>query len=113
MFVNKAVSRKCTLLVLFLPFLTLSQSAANQNDDELAQMQAQLNKEVMSKPFLAEKPEEVDAYINSMLEKNVKPKEYGGTHWRSGYTCRDLLRYSWTEYRNCKYYYRYYGRYYN
>ncbi len=81
-------------------------------EDELARMQAQLNAEVASKPFLAEKPEEVDAYIKSMLEKNIKPEEYKGTHWRPGYTCRDLLRYNWTQYRNCRYYYRYHGRYY-
>ena len=62
--------------------------------------------------FLAEKPKEVDAYIKSMLEKKVKPPEYTGTHWRAGYTCRDLLRYNWTQYRNCRYYHRYHGRYY-
>jgi len=38
--------------------------------------------------------------------------EYQGTYWRPGYTCRDLLRHNWTQYRNCRYYYRYYGRYY-
>ncbi|MFC4282405.1 hypothetical protein [Thalassotalea piscium] len=81
-------------------------------EDLLAKAQAQMNAEVLSKPFLAEKPEEVDAYIKSMLEKKVKPPEYQGTYWRPGYTCRDLLRYNWTQYRNCKYYYRYYGRYY-
>lgn len=87
-------------------------SMQDSEEDELAKMQAQLNQEVMSKPFLAEKPEEVDAYIKSMLEKNVKPSEYNGQNWKPGYTCRDLLRYNWTEYRNCRYYYRYYGRYY-
>jgi hypothetical protein len=79
---------------------------------KMAEMQASLNQEVMDRPFLAEKPEEVDAYIKSMLEKNVKPPEYSGTYWRPGYTCRNLLRYDWTQYRNCRYYYRYYGRYY-
>lgn len=81
-------------------------------DEELARMQALLNGQVMSRPFLAEKPKEVDAYIKSMLEKNVKPPEYVGSHWRTGYTCRDLLRYNWTQYRNCRYYHRYHGRYY-
>lgn len=101
---------------LFLAIVcsVLSAQALSQSseEDELAKMQAQLNAEVMSKPFLAEKPEEVDAYIKSMLEKGEKPKEYQGTNWRPGYTCRDLLRYNWREYRNCRYYYRYYGRYY-
>jgi hypothetical protein len=88
-------------------------AAQNPTEEEkLAQMQQQLNAEIMAKPFLAERPEEVDAYIKSMLEKNVIPPEYSGKYWRPGYSCRDLLRYDWTEYRNCRYYYRYYGRYY-
>jgi hypothetical protein len=98
----------CTLVISSLSF-------AQQEDSEeeaLARMQAQLNQEVMSKPFLAEKPKEVDAYIKNMLAKNVTPSEYSGTHWRAGYTCRDLLRYNWTQYRNCRYYHRYHGRYY-
>ncbi|WP_232784209.1 hypothetical protein [Moritella sp. Urea-trap-13] len=87
-------------------------AAERSEEDALARAQAQMNSEVLSKPFLAEKPKEVDAYIKSMLEKNVTPPEYHGAYWRPGYTCHDLLRYNWTQYRNCKYYYRYYGRYY-
>ena len=101
--------------IVTIGLMSLSSNAFAQSDDEddeMARMQAQLNQEVASRPFLAEKPEEVDAYIKSMLKKNVKPPEYSGTHWRTGYTCRDLLRYNWREYRNCRYYYRYYGRYY-
>jgi len=86
--------------------------SATEEDDALAKAQAQMNAEVLSKPFLAERPKEVDAYIKSMLEKKVKPPEYHGNYWRRGYTCRDLLRYNWTQYRNCQYYYRYHGRYY-
>tara|TARA_R110002126_G_scaffold12196_15_gene53192 strand:- start:4415 stop:4771 length:357 start_codon:yes stop_codon:yes gene_type:complete len=92
--------------------LAFSVQAEPTEDDELARAQAQMNAEVLSKPFLAEKPEEVDKYIKTMLEQNIKPEEYQGTYWRRGYTCRDLLRYNWTEYRNCRYYYRYHGRYY-
>ena len=85
---------------------------AADNEDEMARMQKQLNQEVMSQEFFAEEPEKVEAYIKEAMEKNLKPPEYTGTHWRPGYTCHDLLRYSWHEYRNCRYYYRYYGRYY-
>ncbi|ASP49947.1 hypothetical protein B5D82_08230 [Cognaticolwellia beringensis] len=85
---------------------------ASEEDDALAKAQAQMNAEVLSKPFLAERPKEVDSYIKSMLEKNVKPAEYSGSYWRPGYTCRDLLRHNWTQYRNCRYYHRYHGRYY-
>lgn len=96
----------CALIFIY------SMPALATDEDELARMQQQLNQEVMSKEFLAEQPEKVDAYIKEAMEKNLKPPEYAGTHWRRGYTCRDLLRYSWYEYRNCRYYYRYYGRYY-
>jgi hypothetical protein len=99
------------LMFMFLtPVLALSQEESEE--DALARAQAQMNAEVLSKPFLAERPKEVDAYIEGMLKKNVKPPEYQGTYWRPGYTCRDLLRYNWTQYRNCRYYYRYHGRYY-
>lgn len=106
------ISGRATAMFFILSLVGAANAQDSSEEDELARMQAQLNQEVMSKPFLAEKPEEVDAYIKSMLEKNVKPPEYRGSHWRPGYTCRDLLRYNWTEYRNCRYYYRYYGRYY-
>lgn len=99
-------------IFLCLSFASVFFANANEEDDALAKVQAQLNAEVLSKPFLAEKPEEVDAYIKSMLEKKVTPQEYSGSYWRTGYTCRDLLRYNWAQYRNCKYYYRYHGRYY-
>ena len=87
-------------------------SFASSEEDEMAAMQKQLNAEVMNKEFLAEEPEKVDAYIKDAMKKNLKPQEYTGKHWREGYTCRDLLRYSWEEYRNCRYYHHYYGRYY-
>ncbi|HEB92508.1 MAG TPA: hypothetical protein ENI94_03390 [Gammaproteobacteria bacterium] len=78
----------------------------------MARQQRMLNQEVMSQEFLAEQPEKVDAYIKKAMEKNLKPAEYTGNNWRRGYTCRDLLRYSWREYRDCKYYHHYHGRYY-
>jgi hypothetical protein len=101
--------------IIFVALFALGSSASAQEETEeeaLARMQAQMNAEVLSKPFLAERPKEVNSYIDGMLKNNVKPPEYQGTHWRRGYTCRDLLRYNWTQYRNCRYYYRYHGRYY-
>lgn len=100
--------------ISYMLIISASSFAQQEESEEeaLARMQAQLNQEVMTKPFLAEKPKEVDAYIKDMLAKKVTPAEYSGTHWRAGYTCRDLLRYNWTQYRNCRYYRRYYGRYY-
>ncbi len=92
--------------------LSISIPVLATEEEDLAEMQKQLNAETMNKPFLAEQPEKVDAYIKEAMKKNLKPPEYEGTNWRRGYTCRDLLRWSWNEYRNCSYYYRYHGRYY-
>jgi hypothetical protein len=102
-----------TILILFSAcLLCFLQPAFASEEDDMAAMQKQLNSEVLDQPFLAEQPEKVEAYIKEAMKKNLKPEEYKGTHWRRGYTCRDLLRYSWREYRNCRYYYRYHGRYY-
>lgn len=87
-------------------------SLANEEDD-LAAMQKQMNSDIMKKPFLAEEPEKVNAYIAESLKKKLPAPEYTGIHWRQGYTCRDLLRWSWREYRNCRYYHRRHGRYYH
>lgn len=86
--------------------------AGQAEDNAMANMQSQLNKEVMEKPFFAEDPAKVDAYIKEASKNHIKPLEYTGPHWRAGYTCHDMLRYSWYEYRNCSYYHHYYGRYY-
>ena len=101
-----------TLLITLLAMLFVSTAYASDEEDEMAEFQRMLNQEVMSQEFFAEQPEKVDAYINEAMKKNLKPEEYRGTNWRRGYTCRDLLRYSWVEYRNCRYYHRYHGRYY-
>jgi len=92
--------------------ISLSSVIYANEEDDLAEMQKQMNQEVMKKPFLAEQPAKVDAYIKESMKNNVEAPEYTGTYWRRGYTCRDLLRYNWREYRNCRYYYRRHGRYY-
>ncbi len=100
-------------LILLISLTISSPALADEEEDEaLRRAQEQFNAEVLSQPFLAERPDEVDAYIKKSMEKDLKPEEYKGTHWKAGYTCRNLLRYSWHEYRNCRYYHRYHGRYY-
>ncbi len=75
----------------------------------MAATQKRFNEEVMSQPFYAEHPEQVNAYIRQAMKKRVKPQVYQGEHWKPGYTCQDMLQYSWSEYRDCMYYHRYYG----
>ena len=79
---------------------------------EKADMQKRLNNEVLNQGFDVKREDELNAYIEEATRKGLKPRAYTGHHWHQGATCGDLLSYSWTEYRDCSYYYRYYGRYY-
>lgn len=99
-------------LFIGLLFFANSVAIAASDNDEMATMQKKLNAEIMEKEFFAEQPEKVEAYIKEAMEKELKPEEYMGIYWRRGYTCRDLLRHSWREYRDCRYYHRYHGHYY-
>lgn len=95
----------CIMLIVSLP-------AFASEEDELAEMQKQLNQEVMSKPFSTAELAEIDAYIERSLEKNVKPEQQKApSYWRPGYTCANITGYGWRAYRNCLYYHRYHGRY--
>ncbi len=99
------------VILVLLVFSVIPMAFADEADD-LAEMQRQLNADVMAKPFFAPEDSKVDAYIEEAMKKDLKPPEYKGNNWQAGYTCHDMLRYSWREYRNCRYYHRYYGRYY-
>ncbi len=82
--------------------------------DDMAEMQKRLNQETMAKPFSVPDEGKINKYIEQATKSNVKPAEYKGKHWKRGYTCADLYRYSrsYYDYRNCRYYHHYYGRYY-
>ena len=67
---------------------------------------------VISSFSFAQQEDSEEEALARMLAKNVTPPEYSGPHWRLGYICKDLLRYSWTQNRNCRYYHRYHGHYY-
>lgn len=86
--------------------------ADDQKDHTRQEMQKTLNQQVISQPFSVADEEKVKAYIEDATKRGVAPSAQPGPHWRPGYTCRDLIPYSWQEYRNCRYYYWYYGRYY-
>ena len=73
---NSSLKKFPTLPQVLLGFccmlLSLFTFAQEETEEEaLARMQAQLNGEVMSRPFLAERPKEVDNYIESMLKKKL------------------------------------------
>lgn len=95
-----------------LLFFVNSAAVFASDEDEMATIQKKYNTEIMEQEFFAEQPDKVEAYIREAMKKELKPKEYSGIYWRRGYTCRDLLRHSWIEYRDCRYYHRYYGHHY-
>ncbi len=87
-------------------------ASASEEDDELARMQQQLNGEVMAMPFSAEELDKIDKYISKSLEEDTKPEQQEApSYWQPGYTCSNIYSYGWRAYRNCRYYHRYYGRY--
>jgi hypothetical protein len=91
---------------------SLGPSAAFADDAQtMAEMQKKMNAEVMAKPFTVADQAKVDAYIDEAMKKNLKPKRQAPQHWTPGSSCQDLWQYSYNEYRDCAYYYRYYGHY--
>jgi len=96
--------------VLLLPILLMANSAIAWAD-ERSDLQKRLNEEVLSKPFSVENEANLNAYIEEATKRGTPPKTQPSKYWRNGYTCGDLRRYSWTDYRDCSYYHRYYGRY--
>lgn len=85
---------------------------ANEEDD-MAEMQRQLNAEVMAQPFDPGDIAKVDAYIKESMAKGIKPAGKAPSYWQPGYTCDYIrrYRYRYNSYRNCLYHHRYYGRY--
>lgn len=99
----------------FLVFALVFSASPSWSDDEddLAEMQRQLNAEVMAQPFDPGDVAKVDAYIKDALAKDIKPVTKAPSYWQPGYTCNHIRRYhySYRAYRNCLYHHRYYGRY--
>lgn len=79
--------------------------------DKASDLQKQFNDQVIQKPFSVENEANLNAYIEDATRRGLPPKSQPSKHWRKGYTCADLQRYSWTDYRDCSYYYHYHGYY--
>lgn len=79
--------------------------------DNMSDLQKQLNAQVMQKPFSVENEANLNAYIEEATKRGTPPKSQPSKYWRQGYTCADLRRYSWADYRDCSYYYHYHGYY--
>ncbi len=106
----RAPLRFLALILLFSPSVVLADAKS-----DMAEMQKQLNQEVMDSEFETEDVAKIDGYIKDAMKKDLKPKTTPPQNWQPGYTCdsyyRRYYRYNYYGYRDCLYHYRYYGRY--
>ncbi len=110
--VYATINKSLFVVVLVLAFVFVeTQMALAGEEEDLAAMQRALNKETMERPFNPGDKAAVDKYVEDALKKNKIPGEYTGKDWKPGWTCNNLM-YSYYRYRNCRHYYRHYGRYY-
>lgn len=106
------VGRRAAALVVGIVLgMGLALTARPATAADKAQMQDRLNNEVLDQGFDVKGEAELNSYIEEATRKGLEPKIKPSRHWRRGYTCDDLRRYSWSEYRDCAYYHRYHGRY--
>lgn len=82
-------------------------------DSDMAEMQKKLNAENMEKPFHVEDTAKIEAYIAEAKKNKTQPRANPPNYWQPGYTCNSYYRYNYNyyDYRDCLYYYNYYGRY--
>lgn len=91
--------------------LSFAPAVFASDEDDMAKMQQQLNKQVVEKPFSVEDAAKIDAYVTDAMKKDLKPRPQAPEIWQPGYTCANLRSRSYYDYRDCTYYYRYYGHY--
>jgi hypothetical protein len=105
--------KNISIFTALLATLFLSSPGWAGEAEEMAEMQKQLNAEVMSKPFDPGDPAKIDAYIEDALANDIQPVTQPPSYWQPGYTCGYIrqYRYDYNTYRNCLYHHRYYGRY--
>ena len=96
------------LSVLLFGSIVCAEPASAETPEELQKL---LNEQVLGQSFSVEDSEKLEAYMSEAKKKGIAPVTTPSRFWRRGYTCADLRRYSWTDYRDCSYYYRYHGRY--
>lgn len=85
-------------------------NSPSSDQSAMAEMQRQLNAQVMAMPFSVEDSSKIDAYVRESMQKDIKPRNNPPAYWQSGNTCESIRSRSWTDFRDCAYYQRYYGR---
>ena len=107
---QRSVLTSVFTLIALLGFSHVSFADAKQ--DAMAEMQKKFNAETAARPFDPGVASEIDAALDKLIKGGKKPTIVAApAYWRPGYTCRNSWRYSRSAYYNCRYYYRYYGRY--
>lgn len=105
--------RSTSLLLLLLTFAT-ARAADTDTDKQREEVQRALNERVMASAFNPGDIKRAEAYAEQAKREGVKPVPQPPTYWAPGWTCANLTvypAYVFTDYRNCIYYYHYYGRY--
>ncbi len=105
--------KRAILSVVIMAGLSFVPAVFAGDAEDMAEMQRQLNKEVLEKPFSVADQAKIDAYVQDAAKKNLKPIEQppANWNWQPGYTCASIYNYGWRAYSDCAYYHRYYGRY--
>lgn len=103
---------------LLCGFLTLGIIGSASNlvlageKEDMEAMQKALNQKVMERPFNPGDKAALDAYLEEALKNGVLPPQLQPPrNWQPGWTCNNLMS-SYSQYRNCLHYQRYYGHYY-
>ena len=106
-----AVISVWALTLVVLGGVATAETPEEKKQREMAEIQRQLNAEVMAQPFGVEEMAKIDSYIAEAMKRNLVPQPYKGTQpWRAGMTCSHLSGYYAR--RDCRYYRSYHGRYY-
>ncbi|MDX1252372.1 MAG: hypothetical protein IDH49_09040 [Gammaproteobacteria bacterium] len=105
--------RKAILSTAIVLGFSFAPTAFAGEAEDMAEMQRQLNKEVMQQPFSAGDMAKIDSYVADAMKKNLKPIERppAAWNWQPGYTCNSIFNFGWRAYGDCLHYHRYYGRY--
>ena len=105
--------RTITLAVIIITGLSFVPAVFASDEDDMAEMQRQLNKEVLEKPFSVADQAKIDAYVQDAMKKNLQPIENppANWNWQPGYTCANIYNYGWHAYSQCAHYHHYYGHY--
>lgn len=113
-----AHGRRVAFLLLGTAAAAGTHGAALAGDDDAAreEMQRKLNAEVMATPFNPGDIKKAEAWAEDAKKQGVAPQPQPPSYWQPGWTCASLIGYrayyySYSDYRNCVYYHRYYGRY--